>query len=238
MTRFNIKLKALAFMAFATCCLCSNAQDNYLQCEGSTIARDEHKTVDIALKNAVIFSAFQCDITIPETVSFVDNEGIVKGSQRFAATHRIIEKKISDNALRVIVYSTDNSNFNNDAETLFSYTIAANNPDSDSSGQTTISNIIFSQIDTESETTNCIEHIFSDLTFNTAVSGIDAVNITELKIYASGMHIIVLSPSDTSLQFTNVAGVTSTLNVKAGKNTFDVPEPGVYIVGTTKVIVQ
>ena len=138
----------------------------------------------------------------------------------------------------MIVYSTDNSAFSNDTETLFSYAISAVDPNEDSSSQTRISNIVFSQIDDNADALKCIEHIFSDLTFNTSVSGIDAVNITELKIYASGMHIIVLSPSDTTLQFTTVAGITSTLNVKAGKNIFDVTEPGMYIVGTEKVLVQ
>ncbi len=235
----NINSRLGISLVVAICSLCSaNAQTNSLQCAGTTVSRDEVQTVDIALKNDVDFTAFQCDINIPETVRFVDNEGIIKASPRLAESHRIIEKKLNDNTLRVIVYSTDNSAFSNDTETLFSYAISAVDPNEDSSSQTRISNIVFSQIDDNADALKCIEHIFSDLTFNTSVSGIDAVNITELKIYASGMHIIVLSPSDTTLQFTTVAGITSTLNVKAGKNIFDVTEPGMYIVGTEKVLVQ
>ena len=208
----NINFRFGITLAIAFCSLIgASAQSNYLQCAGTTVDRDEQTTVDIALKNDVDFTAFQCDINIPETVRFVDNEGIIKASPRLAESHRIIEKKLNDNTLRVIVYSTDNSAFSNDTETLFS---------------------------DNADALKCIEHIFSDLTFNTSVSGIDAVNITELKIYASGMHIIVLSPSDTTLQFTTVAGITSTLNVKAGKNIFDVTEAGKDTVGTEKVLVQ
>ena len=246
----NINSRLGISLVVAICSLWdANAQTNSLQCAGTTVSRDEVQTVDIALKNDVDFTAFQCDITIPQTVSFVNQDGIIKPSARFAETHKIVETKINDNTLRLIVYSTDNSTFGNDTETLFSYAISAINPDEDSSSQTRISNIVFSQIDDNadalkciehifSDLPNCVEHIFDDLTFNTSVSGIDAVNITELKIYASGMHIIVLSPSDTTLQFTTVAGITSTLNVKAGKNIFDVTEPGMYIVGTEKVLVQ
>ena len=234
----NINFRFGITLAIAFCNLLGSALSNYLQCAGTTVDRDEQTTVDIALKNDVDFTAFQCDINIPETVRFVDNEGIIKASPRLAESHRIIEKKLNDNTLRVIVYSTDNSAFSNDTETLFSYAISAVDPNEDSSSQTRISNIVFSQIDDNADALKCIEHIFSDLTFNTSVSGIDAVNITELKIYASGMHIIVLSPSDTTLQFTTVAGITSTLNVKAGKNIFDVTEPGMHIVGTEKVLVQ
>ena len=235
----NINSRLGISLVVAICSLWSaNAQTNSLQCAGTTVSRDEVQTVDIALKNDVDFTAFQCDITIPQTVSFVNQDGIIKASARFAETHKIVETKISDNTLRLIVYSTDNSTFGNDTETLFSYAISAINPDEDSSSQTRISNIVFSQLDNSADTPNCVEHIFDDLTFNTTVSGIDAVNITELKIYASGMHIIVLSPSDTTLQFAAVAGITSTLNVKAGKNIFDVTEPGMYIVGTEKVLVQ
>lgn len=235
----NINFRFGITLAIAFCSLIgASAQSNYLQCAGTTVDRDEQTTVDIALKNDVDFTAFQCDINIPETVRFVDNQGIIKASPRLAESHQIIEKKLNDNTLRVIVYSTDNSAFSNDTETLFSYAISAVDPNEDSSSQTRISNIVFSQLDNSADTPNCVEHIFDDLTFNTTVSGIDAVNITELKIYASGMHIIVLSPSDTTLQFTTVAGITSTLNVKAGKNIFDVTEPGMYIVGTEKVLVQ
>ena len=235
----NINFRFGISLAIAFCSLIgASAQSNYLQCAGTTVDRDEQTTVDIALKNDVDFTAFQCDINIPETVRFVDNEGIIKASPRLAESLRIIEKKLNVNTLRVIVYSTDNSAFSNDTETLFSYAISAVDPNEDSSSQTRISNIVFSQIDDNADALKCIEYIFSDLTFNTSVSGIDAVNITELKIYASGMHIIVLSPSDTTLQFTTVAGITSTLNVKAGKNIFDVTEPGMYIVGTEKVLVQ
>lgn len=235
----NINSRLGISLVVAICSLWSaNAQTNSLQCAGTTVSRDEQTTVDIALKNDVDFTAFQCDINIPETVRFVDNQGIIKASPRLAESHQIIEKKLNDNTLRVIVYSTDNSAFSNDTETLFSYAISAVDPNEDSSSQTRISNIVFSQIDDNADALKCIEYIFSDLTFNTSVSGIDAVNITELKIYASGMHIIVLSPSDTTLQFTTVAGITSTLNVKAGKNIFDVTEPGMYIVGTEKVLVQ
>ena len=235
----NINFRFGITLAIAFCSLIgASAQSNYLQCAGTTVDRDEQTTVDIALKNDVDFTAFQCDINIPETVRFVDNQGIIKASPRLAESHQIIEKKLNDNTLRVIVYSADNSAFSNDTETLFSYAISAVDPNEDSSSQTRISNIVFSQLDNSADTPNCVEHIFDDLTFNTTVSGIDAVNITELKIYASGMHIIVLSPSDTTLQFTTVAGITSTLNVKAGKNIFDVTEPGMYIVGTEKVLVQ
>ena len=235
----NINFRFGITLAIAFCSLIgASAQSNYLQCAGTTVDRDEQTTVDIALKNDVDFTAFQCDINIPETVRFVDNEGIIKASPRLAESHRIIEKKLNDNTLRVRGDSTDNSAFSNDTETLFSYAISAVDPNEDSSSQTRISNIVFSQIDDNADALKCIEYIFSDLTFNTSVSGIDAVNITELKIYASGMHIIVLSPSDTTLQFTTVAGITSTLNVKAGKNIFDVTEPGMYIVGTEKVLVQ
>ena len=235
----NINFRFGITLAIAFCSLIgASAQSNYLQCAGTTVDRDEQTTVDIALKNDVDFTAFQCDINIPETVRFVDNQGIIKASPRLAESHQIIEKKLNDNTLRVIVYSTDNSAFSNDTETLFSYAISAVDPNEDSSSQTRISNIVFSQIDDNADALKCIEYIFSDLTFNTSVSGIDAVNITELKIYASDMHIIVLSPSDTTLQFTTVAGITSTLNVKAGKNIFDVTEPGMYIVGTEKVLVQ
>ena len=78
---------------------------------------------------------------------------------------------------------------------------------------------------------------FADLAINTTFTGIDAPTINGMKIYASGLHIIVLSPVDTTLQLTTAAGITTKLTVNAGKNVYDVAEPGIYIVGKTKVAV-
>ena len=121
----NINSRLGISLVVAICSLWSaNAQTNSLKCAGTTVSRDEVQTVDIALKNDVDFTAFQCDINIPETVRFVDNEGIIKASPRLAESHRIIEKKLNDNTLRVIVYSTDNSAFSNDTETLCEQALA------------------------------------------------------------------------------------------------------------------
>lgn len=227
--------------AFATTAAPAMAQDtrNYLQCGNITILRGEHKTVDVALVNDVKFSAFQCDITIPTDGKYIDTDGkIVIPSSRFTASHQIVEKRLADNKIRVIAYATDNAAFGDDSSSLFSFAITAQNPELESDSETTISNIIFSQVDDSEAETNCIEHRFKDLSFSTTFTGIDAPSTDATRIYTAGLSIIVISPSDATLPLTNAAGVVTRLNVKAGKNTFEVPEPGVYIVGKTKVVVN
>lgn len=237
------KLSSIIITALATAMpfTPATAQDssNHLQCGNVTVVRGEHKTVDISLVNNVKFSAFQCDITIPSDGKYIDNDGkIVTPSSRFADTHQIVEKRLGDNKIRVIAYATDNAPFNDDTSTLFSFTITAQNPNQVSNNETTISNIIFSQVDNTDSEPNCIEHKFNDLSFSTTFTGIDAPSIGETRIYAAGLNIIVISPIETTMTLTNAAGIATQLKVKAGKNTFNVPEPGVYIVGNTKVAVN
>ncbi|MGM9803222.1 MAG: hypothetical protein ACI308_03500 [Muribaculaceae bacterium] len=213
--------------------------ENYLTCEGATIDRDEVKNVDVALVNAVDFTAFQCDITIPATLKFVATNGkYIIRSERMGYSHVIEENLIDQSHLRVLVYSTTNAVFDNFSQSLFSYAVAAVNPEESSNSQTDITNIIFSQIDNSGENPMCVEHKFADLAINTAVSGIASPSVSKMQIYASGRSIIVISPSDTVLNLTNTASITVPLNVKTGKNAFSVPQPGVYIVGQTKLIVK
>ncbi len=212
---------------------------NSLSHLGTTINQDENKEITIALNNTVSFTAFQCDITIPETVQFVtNNDKVITGSSRMLETHKIIEKILDNNTVRILVYSTDNTDFNNESDGLFSFTVAAKEPTQDSVAYTVISNIVFSHVENNDAETYCVEYAFDDLTFGTFVSSIDAASIEQLEIYASGKNIIILSPKNTTLQFTNVAGQTMPLEVSAGKNIFPVEVPGVYLVNDTKLIIQ
>ena len=83
-----------------------------------------------------------------------------------------------------------------------------------------------------------MEYKLDNLTISSAVTSVEQVAVDHLTIYAEGSNIIILSPSSTTLQLTNVAGVTSPLAVKAGKNVFPMNTPGVYIVNDTKVLVE
>lgn len=205
------------------------------------IVEDKSKDVTIDVINNVDFTAFQCDINIPDYIHFVTNSDgkyITRGS-RLTDSHVVIEKLINDLQLRVIVYSPDNEAFSKEPSSLFIYSVAANNPNLDSSGNTIVNNIIFSQVDTSDPTNvDCVEYKLDNLTISSAVTSVEQVAVDHLTIYAEGSNIIILSPSSTTLQLTNVAGVTSPLAVKAGKNVFPMNTPGVYIVNDTKVLVE
>ena len=125
------------------------------------IVEDKSKDVTIDVINNVDFTAFQCDINIPDYIHFVTNSDgkyITRGS-RLTDSHVVIEKLINDLQLRVIVYSTDNEAFSKEPSSLFIYSVAANNPNLDSSGNTIVNNIIFSQVDTsDPANVDCVEY--------------------------------------------------------------------------------
>ena len=205
------------------------------------IVEDKSKDVTIDIVNNVDFTAFQLDINIPDYIHFVanaDGKYITRGS-RLTDSHVVTEKLINDLLLRVIVYSTANDAFASGPGNLFIYSVAANNSELDSEGNTIVNNIIFSQVDTsDPDGVNCLEYKFDDYTISSAVTSVEQVAADSLTIYAEGSNIIVLSPTSTTLQLTNVAGITTPLAVKAGKNVFPMNTPGVYIVNDTKVVVE
>lgn len=215
--------------------------ENHLVCyqDGREVVEDNPLDVVIDVVNNTAFTAFQCDINIPDYLHFVSRDGkyITRG-ERLTESHQVIETLIDDCKLRVLVYSTSNEPLGADPSSLFIYSVAANNPNLDSEGKTSITNIVFSEVADKGTSVECIEHPFKDLEISSAVTSLDEIGIDKLTIYAQGSNIIILAPASTTLQLTNVAGITTPLHVKAGKNVIPIGTPGVYIVNDTKVVVE
>lgn len=236
MTLRNIFTAAIvtmaSFSAFA------QSETRMVSYQDDMIVEDKNHDVVIDVSSTINFTAFQCDINIPDYIHFVSQDGkyTTRGA-RLTESHKVVENLINDNKLRLIVYSTSNEAFKSETG-LFGYTVAANDPNLDSTGDTTISNIVLSQVTDGDQSIECIEHTLADYTISSAVTSLDEIGIDKLTIYSQGSNIIILSPASTTLQLTNVAGITTPLQVKAGKNVISIGTPGVYIVNDTKVVVE
>lgn len=236
MTLRNIFTAAIVTMAsFSAFALTETRMVSY---QDDMIVEDKNHDVVIDVSSTINFTAFQCDINIPDYIHFVSQDGkyTTRGA-RLTKSHKVVENLINDNKLRLIVYSTSNEAFKSETG-LFVYTVAANDPNLDSTGDTTISNIVLSQVTDGDQSIECIEHTLADYTISSAVTSLDEIGIDKLTIYSQGSNIIILSPASTTLQLTNVAGITTPLQVKAGKNVIPIGTPGVYIVNDTKVVVE
>lgn len=190
-------------------------------------------------------TAFQCDITIPESEHFLadDNGKYITGGSRLTATHVIEEQLLSDHTLRVIIYSTDNAVFTTESTALFSYTIES---DKASTGETVeetittnVTNILMTELTAgDDNTAEIVELVNKDYDFTNIMTSVGEITADKLIIYAQGSDLIVISPKADTLQMVNAGGVTTPIAVSAGRNVFNIDVPGVYIVNSTKVIIE
>lgn len=87
--------------------------DDGLILKDVNLAPGKTTQVAIQLNNSETYTAFQLDITLPEGVTLVqtqDSQGF-KLSSRATATHSLTFSTLSDGAMRVLVFSSDNQPF-------------------------------------------------------------------------------------------------------------------------------
>lgn len=123
-------------------------QDNLLYMENSKTFHKSQLTIPVQMKNAKPFTAFQCDITLPEgltlhkTMNEDDEEvfDIAYGS-RAKSTHSLMANQLTNGNVRVAGYSSSNADYR-DSEGMF-FTLTVDVAD-DASGDLTIklSNVI------------------------------------------------------------------------------------------------
>ena len=71
---------------------------------------------------------------------------------------------------------------------------------------------------------------------DSGVESLPADQISDIKVYASGGKLYVVTSKERNINITSLVGITTTLNVKEGTNIFDNLGHGFFIVEGTKVI--
>lgn len=122
--------------------------DNLLYMEDSKTFHKSQLTIPVLMKNAKPFTAFQCDITLPEgltlhkTMNEDDEEvfDIAYGS-RAKSTHSLLSNQMTNGNIRVVGYSSSNSDYRDSEGMFFTLTVDVAN---DASGDLPIklSNVI------------------------------------------------------------------------------------------------
>ena len=122
--------------------------EDYLYMEDSKTFHKSQLTIPVLMKNAKPFTAFQCDITLPEgltlhkTMNEDDEEvfDIAYGS-RAKSSHSLMANQLTNGNIRVVGYSSSNADYR-DSEGMF-FTLTVDVAD-DASGDLTIklSNVI------------------------------------------------------------------------------------------------
>lgn len=199
-----------------------------------TISAGETKDVEICMANNAAYTAFQCDIYLPEGLSFLveDDEYIVDLSDRKTRSHTIATNLQPDGALRVVAFSSKNSTFTgNDGALMILPVVASENLPGGTLEMSVKNNLFVS---------NNVEYEFDDIT----VKINDATNVENVAInsgfdiYAIGRTLYVNSPKATQLQLVAIDGRTMMLDIVEGRNTYNIDNAGVYIIDNKKIIIK
>ena len=197
----------------------------------------EVKMIAVELDNTQSYTAFQCDIFLPEGLHVVmneDNTPMVSLSSRKTASHMLTASAVANGAIRLVAVSMQNQSFSNAEKALFYITVEADAAVSGSE-QIVISNIRL--VEKPSLAEYLAPEASACVTYK-APSSLDNVDATELMtIYAHGHTLFIESAVAADVMLVSADGKMDMLKVIPGTNTFMIQQAGVYLVGRKKVII-
>lgn len=198
-----------------------------------SINAGETKDIEICMANSIAYNAFQCDIYLPEGLSFYEEDGeyIVDLTSRKSRTHTIAANIQPDGALRVVAFSSKNTSFSGNDGALMILPIVASESMPEGALEMSIKAISFVYDNVEYDFPECTATI-------NAASGASLTKADGMSIYAEGNVLHIDSPRACTVPMTTIDGRTTVLQVAEGSNTFTVGAPGLYIVGRTKVAIK
>ena len=198
-----------------------------------SINAGETKDIEICMANSIAYNAFQCDIYLPEGLSFYEEDGeyIVDLTSRKSRTHTIAANIQPDGALRVVAFSSKNTSFSGNDGALMILPIVASESMPEGALEMSIKAISFVYDNVEYDFPECTATI-------NAASGASLTKADGMSIYAEGNVLHIDSPRACTMPMTTVDGRITVLQVAEGSNTFTVGAPGLYIVGRTKVAIK
>lgn len=208
-------------------------ESDYLYINNFSIAAGETKEIEICMANTTPYTAFQCDIYMPEGLSICKegDEYLIDLSDRKSRTHTIAGNVQPDGSVRAVAFSSKNANFTGNDGALMILTIAASEDLPEGELEMSIKSISFSS--------NNVEYDFPDVTATiNSATGAALTKAAGMNIYAVGNVLHIDSPRAATVAMTTVDGRTTLLNVAEGNNTFTIATPGLYIVGRTKVAIK
>ena len=193
------------------------------------IAQGETTGIEVSLDNAVPYTAFQMDVTLPEGLT-ANN---ITLSNRISSTHSLMWRMQEDNTLRVVVFAPDNSTIADNRGALFTIDVTAGS--AFEGGHIVADNTIFTARDLTMHYLDGAEAA----AINPA--GVDGIYTAD-RIYTIGRTLVIESTCNQAAYITTTGGVMRAVELQAGRNEIAMLQQGLYIVvvgsETQKVIIR
>ncbi|MCC8038467.1 MAG: leucine-rich repeat protein [Bacteroidales bacterium] len=180
--------------------------------------------VELSFIGQEAFSATQFDVELPA--------GVTITGAKSTTGHSASYEQMADGRIRVVVASDDNRHFD-DLAPVVTLALASDYELYDAQiavKATRVAAIVGTEVDEQpvDDALITLPHL----------SGVESMAIGSMEISTDGHTLIILSPAACSVTMTTVGGVTTQLAVKAGRNTFEIPAAGIYIVNGQKVVIR
>ena len=203
------------------------------------LVNGQQQTINLQLTNTGHYTAFQCDIVLPEGLTIAENEQqvpMISISSANAQDHIVQANYIGSGALRLLVMSMNNTAFATNANDVVTLTFEAN---AATLGQKVINIENVRLVDVESRTESEAPDTQATVEIVDTPSGIQQmVAINDFKIRVEGHELVVVAEADGVLRLTSMDGKQRMLQVKAGEQRFTINQAGVYAIENRKIMIK
>lgn len=208
----------------------SHIDCEYLVVKDFNLIGEQKATVDVALDNSVDYVALQADIFVPEGMTIT----AVEPGPRATADHSLIQRKISDNYVRVILFDANNNAFAANQDPILRITVMSENL---SDGFIQIDNIHASDSASNGYTLAAEDYYFSD------TSGLekDIIN-SNINIGTTLGGLLISNAEGKEVRVYNIEGVCVDRFIADSNSVSRTLAKGVYLVTsgnkTAKIIIR
>ena len=203
------------------------------------LVNGQQQTINLQLTNTGHYTAFQCDIVLPEGLTIAENEQqvpMISISSSNAQDHIVQANYVGSGALRLLVMSMNNTAFATNANDVVTLTFEAN---AETLGQKVINIENVRLVDVESRTESEAPDTQATVEIVDTPSGIQQmVAINDFKIRVEGHELVVVAEADGVLRLTSMDGKQRMLQVKAGEQRFTINQAGVYAIENRKFMIK
>ena len=215
------------------------ASDDKIFIDDFKLVNGQQQTINLQLTNTGHYTAFQCDIVLPEGLTIAENEQqvpMISISSANAQDHIVQANYIGSGALRLLVMSMNNTAFATNANDVVTLTFEAN---AETLGQKVINIENVRLVDVESRTESEAPDTQATVEIVDTPSGIQQmVAINNFKIRVEGHELVVVAEADGVLRLTSMDGKQRMLQVKAGEQRFTINQAGVYAIENRKIMIK
>ena len=192
----------------------------------------------LELDNITEYTAFQCDIFLPEGISIAKDDAdklLLQMTGCKTASHVFSARYVSNGALRIIVYSMEDEAFNDSEEGVFSLTLEADSTASLGYTSIQVQNIRLVRC------SDRVELMVPDTQTRVNIVEPDPTGVTlfaddGLQVRAEGRELIVHSSNSTIMPLICVDGKNQMIRLQPGENRINIEQPGIYVIRGKKFI--